>query len=352
MTMTTQAMTRADRIESKLDRQVSGSIAISPGRGLLIESVAQAMEVAKLMSISGSAVPPHLRENPGACLAIAIQGWEWGVNPFAIANKSYVVNDRLSYESAIFHAVLLKRAPLRGRIKMTFSGSGAERICRVSAICDDGDIVEYTSPEFGKIYPKNSPLWKNDPDQQQFYWSVRAFARRHFPDIMLGIYTDDELSDQGVIPPRPLLADRMKTAASAEPLQVASEITEQAEVPGVPPETPADIAIVERAAESERIERDAIAVAERRDDGSCAVNADPILADPPATPAPMTFNQQAEAIAREVSMDPEVFDRGMALLRKLGTKVKRGSSELADEQKRKALIDIRNGAGHWARKDV
>ena len=198
---TMSQIARTDQIESRIDRSVAGSIGITAGTGLAIESVSQAMEIAKLMAVSGSAVPNHLRNNPGACLAVAIQGWEWGVNPFAIANKSYVVNDRLSYESAIYHAVMLKRAPIKGRLKTEYRGEGQQRKCIISATLLNGDHVQYESPETGKITPKNSPLWRNDPDQQLFYFSVRSFGRRHFPDVMLGIYTDDEMLDATPIDP-------------------------------------------------------------------------------------------------------------------------------------------------------
>src|SRR5690606_11704129 len=41
--------------------------------------------------------------------------------------------------------------------------------------------------------PKNSPLWKNDPDQQHSYYSLRAGARRHCPEVILGMFDVDEL---------------------------------------------------------------------------------------------------------------------------------------------------------------
>lgn len=189
-----------DKIEGRIDRNVVTSIGVSANRGMAVESMSQALEVAKLMSVSGSAVPRHLRGNPGACLALAVQGWEWGINPFAIANKSYEVNDRLAYESALYHAVLSRRAPIKGRVKMEYDGEGPNRTCRVWAELADGSgAVEYTSPKFGTIQPKNSPLWKNDPDQQLFYFSVRSFARRHFPDVMMGIATVDEMQDHAAI---------------------------------------------------------------------------------------------------------------------------------------------------------
>jgi hypothetical protein len=202
MTQGNNQLARTAHIEDRIDKTVAGGIGMSPMRGMVVDSMSQAMEVAKLMAVSGCAVPGHLRNNPGACLAVAIQGYEWSVNPFAIANKSYVVNDRLAYESAIYHAVVQRRAPIEGRVKLSYGGKGLTRTCKVWAKLSDGtgETVEYESPEIQNIRPQNSPLWKNDPDQQLFYFSVRAFARRHFPDVMMGIYTVDELQDNPAVP--------------------------------------------------------------------------------------------------------------------------------------------------------
>jgi hypothetical protein len=37
--------------------------------------------------------------------------------------------------------------------------------------------------------------WPSNPDQQLFYYSSRAMCRRHFPDVLLGVYTMDEAQD-------------------------------------------------------------------------------------------------------------------------------------------------------------
>lgn len=153
------------------------------------------MEFAKLMAVSRAGVRKHLRGDPGACLAIVTQAVEWGMSAYAVANKSYFVNDQIAYESQLIQAVILKRAPIKGRIKFEFMGTGEKRVCRAWArLAEDPDeVVEYVSPEFAKITPKNSPLWKSDPDQQHAYYSGRALCRRHFPDVLLGVYADDEL---------------------------------------------------------------------------------------------------------------------------------------------------------------
>lgn len=189
--------TKSDAIERRIDKAVSADTAISTSGSMAFRNVAQIMEFAKVMAVAGVAIPKHLRDTPGACMAVCIQAAEWQMSPFAVANKSYSVNDRLAYEAQLVNAVILRRAPIQGRFKISYAGDGDKRRCRVAAKLNDGsgEEVEYESPEIGKIPVKNSPLWKGDPDQQLFYYSSRAMCRRHFPDVILGIYTQDELMD-------------------------------------------------------------------------------------------------------------------------------------------------------------
>ena len=56
----------------------------------------EVVEFAKTMVKADLALPKHMRGNVGACMAVAMQAMEWQMNPFAVANKSYAVNDRLA----------------------------------------------------------------------------------------------------------------------------------------------------------------------------------------------------------------------------------------------------------------
>lgn len=182
-------------IERRIDKNVTGGLTVGRTGELAFSNINEMMEVAKLMSLSHVAIPKHLRENPGACLAVIVQASTWQMSPFAVANKSYAVNDRLAYESQMINAVILNRAPIKGRLKYEYDGDGPTLRCTVSAELQDGDSVSYTSPMFKDIKVKNSPLWTQDPRMQLGYYASRAMCRQHFPDVILGVYTPEELPD-------------------------------------------------------------------------------------------------------------------------------------------------------------
>lgn len=243
------------RIAERIDQRGMDTLAVSSqAGGLAFASASEVMNFAKMMAVANSGVRKHLRGNVGACLAICTQAVEWGMSPFAVANKSYFVNDQIAFESQLVQAVILKRAPIKGRIKFEFTGTGAKRVCRAWArLADDPEeIVEYISPEFGLITPKNSPLWKADPDQQHAYYSGRALCRRHFPDVLLGVYGEDELAPplpgaanaRDVTPARGLSArlDALAgkpTQQEAEEAEVADDLEAQASAGEEPQAEPA-----------------------------------------------------------------------------------------------------------------
>lgn len=212
-------MSESIAIERRIDKEVTGGLSIGSTGQLAFTNVNEMMEVAKLMSLSQVAVPKHLRENPGACLAVVIQASTWQMSPFAVANKSYSVNDRLSYEAQMVNAVILNRAPIVGRFKISYEGEGERLTCTVVAKGTDGDEYPYTSPEIGKIPVKNSPLWKSDPKQQLFYYSSRALCRRHFPDVLLGVYTPEEMEEgepRDVTPSKQTAVERLQAKLASQ----------------------------------------------------------------------------------------------------------------------------------------
>jgi hypothetical protein len=194
-----KALTKRDLAElgvDALDKAKTGGMVIArTAGGVRFASALEVMEFAKLMSIADKAVPKHLRLNAGACLRIVFQSVEWEMSPWAVADKSYEVSDRIAYESQLIHAVVEARAPLKERLQCAYDGEGVDRWCIITGHFTDGTSREYASPKIKDIKVKNSPLWTSDPDQQLFYYASRAWARKWVPDVIMGLYTKEELRE-------------------------------------------------------------------------------------------------------------------------------------------------------------
>jgi hypothetical protein len=197
---------REEQIERKIDREVAGAVALAshPSGAVTIapKNMTELMEFAKLMAVSGPCVRAAFRGNPGACLAIAMQAFKWAADPFAVCNKAYITTSKsgetqISYEAQLVHSIVNTRAPLKRRLRASYTGEGVKRACKVVGwLQGEDEPFEYQSPRIEQIAVKNSPLWTADPDQQLFYYSTRAWARRTVPEILLGIYTPEEAQGQ------------------------------------------------------------------------------------------------------------------------------------------------------------
>ena len=214
---------------AKFDAPTLKGMAVRAGSkhqgGFLPATMAEAMEMAKLMA-SSNFVPAHLRGKAGDCLAVVIQATRWDMDPFAVGSKTYFVNGNMGYEAQLLHAVVNSRAPLKRRLRMFYDGEGQTRRCKVLGMLEgEVDELEYQSPTIAEIAVKNSPLWKGDPDQQLHYYAVRAWSRRHVPEVLLGVYSRDELEAGGYGPEhaRDVTPTPRPTRAESRPYELYDE---------------------------------------------------------------------------------------------------------------------------------
>lgn len=214
------------------ERNAASSVAFSQNGNssyLQVESLGDIVRFSELMCQSKAGIPQYLHGNAPDCMAITMQALQWGMNPFSVAQKSYKIKDVIAYEAQLIAAVINTRADLKKRPQISFEGDGAKRKCIVSFEFNDGTNQIYVSPEFEKITPKNSPLWKSDPDQQQSYYSMRAGGRRYCPEVILGVYDRDEVEEfRGPngprdVTPQPSVMDRLQSAQNA-PQRATGEV--------------------------------------------------------------------------------------------------------------------------------
>jgi len=177
---------------------------IPTDRQLLPAPMAALQEVATMLASAGALVPKDLRGKPDVCLAVAYMAALHGTDPVATASQTYLVGDKIAFMAQYINAIVQRH--FSEKPTYTYQGAGATRCVMVSAKLKSGQVVTVTTPQVGQITVKNSPLWKTDPDQQLSYYAIRALARRHMPDVLLGIYAVEELqsvSIRDVTPPPP-----------------------------------------------------------------------------------------------------------------------------------------------------
>ncbi|WP_210515086.1 RecT family recombinase [Pantoea ananatis] len=169
------------------------------------QSLMQLQQFAQVMSEGVVAIPQHLRGKPADCLAVTMQAAQWGMNPYAVAQKTHIVNGALGYEAQLVNAVVSSSALLSSRIDYSWSGDwtkcsgkndkSPDLTVTVSAVLKGESEPRELTISMAQAGVRNSPLWEQDPKQQLAYLCTKRWARLHAPDVLLGVYTPDELDD-------------------------------------------------------------------------------------------------------------------------------------------------------------
>jgi len=208
----------------------------------------QALAFANQMS-QARLLPAHLQKSPADCLRVVLQAARWQMDPFAVADKTSIIQNKLMYEGQLVSAVVNARGNLSKRLSYAYDGEGDNRVLTVS-----GTVKGETEPRtidlpfsLAKRINKNGQMQTN-PDQQAAYIGARIWARRHMPELMLGVYTPDEIDEEGaeptnvtpeeVKPERPTPPKREAKGAAKVRETVRAEIV-------VPAETPASVTVAE-----------------------------------------------------------------------------------------------------------
>lgn len=164
------------------------------GLRLALNSFAELEKFSHFMALSNF-MPKHLRNKQADCLAVLLQALRWEMDPFSVAQKTYFVNDGMAYEAQLVNAIVLSRAQIKTSPRLSWTGEGEDLKCKVSAtFLGEEEPLEFEA-EMKTITTRNSPLWKQQPKQQLGYFALRAWARLYCPDVLMGIYTKDEMED-------------------------------------------------------------------------------------------------------------------------------------------------------------
>ena len=208
------------------------------------EGMDRLVRFATLMADSKATVPVHLAGKPADCLAVTMQAAQWGMNPFAVAQKTHVVNGTLGYEAQLVNAVVSSSNLLATRLNYRWDGDWSKvngksdkspsLTVTVSAVLKGEAEPRELTISMAQAGVRNSPLWEQDPRQQLAYLCVKRWARLHAPDVLLGVYTPDELQETAPrverdITPSARNAAGMNSLINAKPDQQPEERTRKSD---------------------------------------------------------------------------------------------------------------------------
>jgi hypothetical protein len=204
------------------------------------DSLDKMMRLADVMATGRATVPKHFNGNSADCLAVVMQSMQWKMNPFAVAQKTHLVNGVLGYEAQLVNAVITTCAPVLDRLHYEWYGAW-EKVIGKFDIKTNSEGKQYRQPGWrledeeglgvkvwatfrGEDEPRvlelllaqartrNSTLWADDPRQQLAYLATKRWSRLYCPDVILGVYSPDELEESA-----PIIRDVSPTKVRSEP---------------------------------------------------------------------------------------------------------------------------------------
>lgn len=191
-----------------------------------VASMNSMVSLANIMATGKATIPQEYRNSPGDCLAVVMQAVQWGMNPFAVAQKTHFVSGKIGYEAQLVNAVITALAPTKDRLHFEWFGDWSKVIGKFD-IKKNTEGKEYRQPGWslkdeeglgikvwatikGEDEPRmlelflaqartrNSTLWADDPRQQLAYLATKRWARLYCPDVIMGVYTPDEFDGERV----------------------------------------------------------------------------------------------------------------------------------------------------------
>lgn len=163
------------------------------GMGLVPSNMSDAMRLAEMMA-TAKLVPVGLQKSPADCLMVIQQAIRWQMDPFAVAQECSVIQGKLMHSGKLVAAVVNSRGELANRLSFVYGGAGQNRTIVVSGRLD-GETEPRTVEVKLADAKTNNRVWQTQPDQQLMYHGVRVWARRHMPELMLGVYSPEEFDE-------------------------------------------------------------------------------------------------------------------------------------------------------------
>lgn len=151
--------------------------------------------IATAMS-KASLIPEHLKaggqEQAAAnCFLVVNQALRWGFDPFTVAGATYSIGGKLAYEGKLIAAVVNSRGRLQFPLSYEFTGQGENLEVTVS-----GTLQGEEKPRTVKVKVKdartNNKMWNTDPEQKLCYNGAIKWARRHSPELVMGVISEDD----------------------------------------------------------------------------------------------------------------------------------------------------------------
>ena len=162
---------------------------------------AGAFELAQRMSkalSSSSIVPNAYQGNVGNCMIALEMASRLNASPLMVMQNLHIINGRPAWGSQYIIAMINQSRKYKTELQFEIKGQGDARSCTAFVLDKNDHRVEgpTISIQMAKAegwYDKNGSKWKTMPDVMLRYRAAAFFGRLNCPEMIMGIYTRDEV---------------------------------------------------------------------------------------------------------------------------------------------------------------
>lgn len=185
-------------------------------------------------------VPEQFRGKQANVFVALQMAFRCGVDPFMFLQNCYIVHGKPGVESKLGIALLNASGQIKGRVSFELTGEGKTRRCIASAIDKQtGQVVQQTvtmemADKEGWL-KKTGSKWLTLPDLMLQYRAAMFLIRLHYPEVLMGMSTKEELDEQEFLGPKPRQSVRGRldldqiTAAMEQPAEIETVEPQAAE---------------------------------------------------------------------------------------------------------------------------
>lgn len=189
----------------------SGSTMQKPQSGeLSVFSDVQSFNTALRMSqclASSTVVPKEYQGNVGNCMIAIEMASRINTSPMMVMQNLYIVNGRPAWSSQWIIAMINSSRRYKTELQFEFGNAKEDGGLSCRAWAEDysghrvyGPKITMTMANSEGWTSKSGSKWKTMPDVMIQYRAASFFGRMNCPDMIMGIYSSDEVLDMGEIP--------------------------------------------------------------------------------------------------------------------------------------------------------
>lgn len=163
-----------------------------------METFTNAMQIATQLSKSDM-IPAQYKGKPENCVIALELSNRLNASPFEIMQNTYIVQGKPSWSSQFIISRINSCAKFEGSLKFKFNEDKTACFAYITEKATGekliGPAVTMQMAQAEGWFNKNGSKWKTMPQVMLRYRAATFFSRLYCPEIMFGMYTQDEIQD-------------------------------------------------------------------------------------------------------------------------------------------------------------